>query len=118
MYILTRDEVEKFFCPLCNVRVDLCSCEEYRDQGCWDCGPNCRVNNRRKDKKALQEYLSAGNSVPRTRPSKMLEETEQPSPCCKEKMKRLLMNKVISGIFDVEYIAHVCSKCGAMYHLP
>lgn len=118
MDILTRDKVEKFFCSLCSLRVDLCLCEEYRDRGCWDCGPNCKINNRRKDKEALQEYSSAGNFIPRMRPGKMLEETEQLSSCCKEKMKRLLINKVISGIRDVEYIAHACSKCGTMYYLP
>jgi hypothetical protein len=116
--VLTRNEVEIFFCPICSLRIDLCPCRDYRDQECWDCGPDCKINNRRKDKKVLQEFLSAGNFVPPVLPGKILEETEQVSSCCGEKMKRLLLNKVASGILDVEYLAHACSKCGAMYHLP
>ncbi len=118
MEVLARNDVERFFCKVCDARVDLCRCEKSHDYGCWDCGPDCEIDNRRKAKKALADHLAAGFSVPSVRPSKMLEETEQRSSCCGAKLKRMMKIRRVSGILDVYYAFHVCSGCGLMYYLP
>ena len=113
---IRRNEVEKFFCPVCHVRIDLCSCREYLDQGCWDCGPNCKINNRRKAKEELQKYLDQLNFVPKLRPERMIAESERLSSCCGVRLNRVMKNRVVSGILEVEHDFDFCSKCKPMYY--
>ena len=55
---------EKFFCEICETRVDLCCCEEFKDHACWDWGPNCKIYQRRK---AIRELKLMVLYVPETR---------------------------------------------------
>lgn len=48
---------EKFFCPSCKLHIALCKCPEYVDQGCWDCGPDCKIDQRRKLKEECLKTL-------------------------------------------------------------
>ena len=63
----------KFFCEECDSRVDLCSCEEFEDRGCWDCGPDCKINQRRKVVKELKVYMLVVHTIPETRFGKRFE---------------------------------------------
>ena len=59
----------KFFCEICDTRVDLCRCKEFEDLGCWDCGPNCKIDQRRKVMRGLKLMV---RDVPETRFGKCL----------------------------------------------
>ena len=61
-----------FYCIECDMRIDICSCEAFRDRGCWDCGPSCQVNHRREALQALQEALAEETEVPMSRPSHLI----------------------------------------------
>jgi len=114
MNVLTNNQAGLFFCGICGLRVDMCKCEQFKDNGCWDCDQTCKVEQRRKAKKALSEYLAADPtaSVPEGYSSVVIEQTTtQLSFCCGAELP--LLNKGTSG-----YFAHICSKCRAMYYLP
>ena len=118
MKVMERKDIETFFCNLCDLRVDLCTCKEYRDQGCWDCGPNCQINKRRKAKEEVGKLLNELHFIPKMRPDKMIEETEQTSPCCGAKINMVMKSRRISGILEVAPEYCFCSQCNLMYHLP
>lgn len=63
----------KFFCEICDTRVDLCCCKEFEDRGCWDCGPTCKINQRRKVMRELR--LIMARTVPETRSGECLKTT-------------------------------------------
>lgn len=119
MEVLTLGEEkieEQFFCQDCDLRVDLCTCDRFIDRGCWDCGPGCVVNQRRKAKKALEEAFAGGIIVPKSRPGEIFEETKSESRCCKVRLKKLMRKtRTPSGLIDV-YIAHICPNCNLMYY--
>lgn len=59
----------KFYCVKCDLRIDICRCQEFRDQGCWDCGPGCQMALRRETLKSIQSASVEGVEIPRNRPA-------------------------------------------------
>jgi hypothetical protein len=110
-------KVGEFYCPDCNKRADLCKCDKYKDRGCWDCDQNCKVDNRRKLKKSLEEFLATGKTLPKELLGldHLFQNTKTTSPCCEFPLRKILLKVVVSDKIVDEQLFFVCPLCQKAY---
>ncbi len=117
---ILKVKVKEFYCPECKKRVDLCKCEKYEDGGCWDCGSDCVVNNRREAIKDLKEAIARGMTLPVEflGLDHLFADTEVESFCCGFPLKKFFVKIIVSPRLFDENVLYICSFCGIAYNQP